>query len=82
MRADAVGDFEEQAAAVLRSGLRPRTGIEGSHRGLDGAIDIGGISVGNFSDDLFRGGVVDGEPGAAMAFHALAVDVHSVTVHT
>ena len=60
MGAYALGEFEEQPAAILSGSLRPRAGFEGSHGGGDGEVDIGCAGVRNFGDDFFGGGVVYG----------------------
>ena len=59
--ADFFGEFEEDSAAILRGRLGPRAGVEGGTSGFDGDVDIRGIGDSDSSDDVFGGGVVDGE---------------------
>ncbi len=76
--ANAFGEAKQNAAAILRGGLRPRAGIKCCFGSGYGAVHIFFIRFGNFGDDFFGGGIVNGENAAAVRFDKFAVDVHLV----
>ena len=76
--ANFVGEAEENAAALLRGGGRPRAFFECSFGGGDGAVHIVGAGVGNLRDHFFGRGIVDGEGLRGFARDPFAVDEHLV----
>ena len=79
--ANALRQPEQNPAPLLRRSLRPWARIKGRARGLNRAVHIMFIGVWNFRDDFFGGRVIHRKPCAAVSFHALAINVHSVTIH-
>ena len=61
----AVGDLAQDAGAVARRRLAPRTFIEGTARRRDGALHVGARSVRGAAGDLFRRRVGQRVSGAA-----------------
>ena len=74
--ADLFGETEQNAAAFLRSGRRPRAFFECSLGGSDGAIHVIGICIGHLGDDFFGRGIVNGEGFVRFAGDPFAVDEH------
>ncbi len=77
--ADFFRETEQDSAAFLRGGARPRTFFKsGLGRGY-GTVDVVGAGVGDLRDYFFRGGIVDGERLRGCARDPFAVDVHLIS---
>ena len=63
---DQVGQLAHEPAAVAGVHPAPGTLVERLARGLDGPIDVGGVALGDFGDDLL-GGRIDRGEGLARA---------------
>ena len=79
--ADDLRELEEDAAAVLRRRVLPRTLVERGARGVHGAIDVGGRRVGHARDDLGRRRIDDVDRGGRLRRDEFAVDVKLVGLH-
>jgi hypothetical protein len=67
-------DSSSDASALLGGRLRPAAFVEGVARGGYGFIYVGCGCVGDLGDDLFGGGVVDGDPVVGGVLGEFAVD--------
>ena len=74
VRFDQVGELVHQPPAVAGVGLAPGARVKRLPRRLDGAVDVGGVALGDLGDDLLGRRVDRGERLAAVAVDPLAVD--------